>query len=124
MPYKLVRDGDKYFVTSPHGHYLSHHPLSLEQATRQKTAVTLSELRKEHRLPERMPAHHIKEEHVVHHSEMKKHHDREAMAGATWVPTTRDQIHVHHVLPVSDVFAPLPPPAHFLRKELHYASHG
>ena len=48
MPYSLVRDGDKYYVKSPHGHYLSKHPLSHEQAMKQETAVRLTELRRDH----------------------------------------------------------------------------
>jgi hypothetical protein len=48
MPYKLVQDDKGYYVVSPHGHYLSKHPLSHEQAIKQETAVRLTELRKEH----------------------------------------------------------------------------
>jgi len=65
MPYSLKRDGDKYFVVSPHGHYLSKHPLSHEQAMKQETAVRLTELRKEH--PHYAPAlagKHEDEDHV------------------------------------------------------------
>jgi len=52
MPYTLQKSGAgfKVFV---HGRPLSHHPLSHAMAERQQTAVQLSELRKEGRIPRR-----------------------------------------------------------------------
>jgi len=124
MPYKLVRDGAGYYVVSPHGHYLSKHPLSMEQATRQKTAVTLIETRREHKTAERIPMHHMDESHV-HKIDEKDHDGREELAGSTFVPVSRDRVHIHGVIPTRDVFAPMPMPAHELRsKAMMYSSHG
>jgi len=128
MPYSLVRDGDKYYVRSPHGHYLSHHPLSHEQALRQETSVRLTELRKEGRIAARDPPHHKHEEHVhKHHSVHAKEHSAPHLdsMGLPFVPAPRDAIHMHGIIETKNVFAPLPLPAHHLRGHgMKYSSHG
>ena len=53
MPYVLRRYGEGYRVYSASGTPLSKGPLSLEQAKKQKTAVTLSYLRREGRIAQR-----------------------------------------------------------------------
>lgn len=122
MPYKLVRDDKGYYVVSPHGHYLSKHPLSHEDAMKQETAVRLSELRKEGRGPP--PPHHHSEEHV--HKVEKEHHSGHLDAmGLPFVPAPRDAVHKHGIIKTSDIFAPLPLPLHHLRgKGEKYSSHG
>ena len=123
MPYRLVASGDKYYVVSPHGHYLSKHPLSHEEAMKQSTAVRLTELRKEGRLAPR-PDHHHSEEHV--HKMEKEHHSGHMDAmGLPFVPAPRDAVHKHGLIPTRDIFAPLPVPLHHLRgKGMKYAAHG
>jgi hypothetical protein len=56
MPYVLRKYGEGYRVYSVNGTPLSNHPLSLEQAKKQKTAATLSYLRKEGRIAQRKGA--------------------------------------------------------------------
>jgi len=124
MPYKLVRDDKGYYVVSPHGHYLSKHPLSHEDAMKQETAVRLTELRKEgHKMA---PAHHSAEEHVHKVEKEKEHHSGHLDAmGLPFVPAPRDAVHKHGIIKTSDIFAPLPVPLHHLRgKGEKYSSHG
>ena len=124
MPYKLVGDDKGYYVVSPHGHYLSKHPLSHEQAMKQETAVRLTELRKEGRGPP--PPHHHSEEHVHKMEKEKEHHSGHLDAmGLPFVPAPRDAVHKHGIIKTSDIFAPLPLPLHHLRgKGEKYSSHG
>lgn len=127
MPYSLKRDGDKYFVVSPHGHYLSKHPLSHEQAMKQETAVRLTELRKEH--PHYAPAlagKHEDEDHVHKVEKEKEHHSGKLDAmGLPFVPAPRDAVHKHGIIKTSDIFAPLPLPLHHYRGTGEkYSSHG
>jgi hypothetical protein len=128
MPYKLVRDDKGYYVVSPHGHYLSKHPLSHEQAKKQETAVRLTELRKEH--PHYAPAlagkQHSEEQHVHKMKEEKEHHSGHLDAlGLPFVPAPRDAVHKHGIIKTSDIFAPLPLPLHHLRGTgQKYSSHG
>jgi len=151
MPYSLKRDGDKYFVVSPHGHYLSKHPMSHEQAIKQETAVRLTELRKEH--PHYAPAlagkhdddddddddeeeeeeeeeeyteeeiAKIREEHIA---KVKAHHKGHLDAmGLPFVSAPHDAVHKHGIIKTSDVFAPLPLPLHHLRGTgMKYSAHG
>ena len=122
MPYSIRREGDGYYVVSPHGHYLSHKPMTLEQATRQSSAVRLTELRKDHTIAERQPSYHADQSHTSTHSPANPdptHMGREYLAGSTWVPVGREAVHVHGIIPTRDVFAPLPLPAHHLRKSIH-----
>lgn len=56
MPYVLRKYRDGYRVYSQSGTPLSNHPLSLDQAKKQKTAATLSYLRKEGRIAQRKGA--------------------------------------------------------------------
>lgn len=93
MPYHLTHKDGGYFVVSPHGHYLSKHPLTKEQAMKQETAVRLTEIRKN-------------------------------AEGVPFVPVSRDMVHKHQVLPTRDIFAPLPLPTHYLRKQQNYATTG
>lgn len=124
MPYKLVRDGDGYYVVSPHGTYLSKSPLSYEQAIKQKTAVTLSELRKEKQIAGVSLRHHPEQSHVykIHHVGDAK----EELVGATHVPVSRDTLgNKGRTIPIRDIFAPLPLPHHHLPgKGMTYTSHG
>ena len=126
MPYKLVKSQGGYFVVSPHGHYLSKHPLSQADAMKQETAVRLTELRKEHRIPERV----MKGEHQHHTHSMKEVEDggqkevKTDAEGMVFVPVSRDMVHKHQIISTENIFAPLPLPAHFLHKKLSYASHG
>jgi len=125
MPYKLVHSqGEGYYVVSPHGHYLSKHPLTHEQAMKQETAVRLTELRKEHKIPDRPIKHHPEHSHVHHHSVVahdgQKMHKEDA-SGALFVPVGRDIVHPYQVIPTRDIFAPLPLPAHHLRKKYDYS---
>ena len=114
MPYKLVASGDnKYYVVSPHGNYLSKHPLTKETALRQKTAVRLTELRKEN--PHYAPGlQHANEEHVHKVKEEAQTGRLDAM-GLPFVPAPRDAVHKHGIIKTSDIFAPLPLPTHHLR---------
>ena len=125
MPYKLVGDDKGYYVVSPHGHYLSKHPLSHEQAMKQETAVRLTELRKEGKIAPR-PAHHHSEDHVPKVEKEKEHHSGHLDAmGLPFVPAPRDAVHKHGIIKTSDIFAPLPLPLHHLRgKGEKYSSHG
>jgi len=125
MPFSLVRDGDKYYVKSPHGHYLSKHPLSHEQAMKQSTAVRLTELRKMH--PHYAPAlagKHEDEDHV--HKTKEEHHSGHLDAmGIPFTPAPRDAVHRQGIIKTSDVFAPLPLPLHHLRGTgQKYSTHG
>jgi len=125
MPYSLVASGDKYYVKSPHGHYLSKHPLSHEQAVKQSTAVRLTELRKEH--PHYAPAlagKHEDEDHV--HKTKEEHHSGKLDAmGIPFTPAPRDAVHRQGIIKTSDVFAPLPLPLHHLRGTgQKYSTHG
>jgi hypothetical protein len=126
MPYKLVGDDKGYYVVSPHGHYLSKHPLSHEQAMKQETAVRLTELRKEHPhyAPELVGKH--KDEGHVH-----KMPDGSVMTGKMdamglpFTPAPRDAVHRHGIIPVRDIFAPLPLPLHHYRGTgQKYSAHG
>ena len=122
MPYSLVRHDGGYVVRSPHGHYLSQHPLTYEQAHKQSTAVRLTELRHQHIIPERQQSHHSGQSHTTTHSPTNPdptHYGREYLAGSTWVPVSRDAVHIHGVIPTRDIFSPLPLPAHHLRKSIH-----
>lgn len=85
MPYKLVAhaSGDKYFVVSPHGHYLSKQPMSHDDALKQETAVRLTE------------------------NADKLNIDKK---GLPWTPAPRDAVHEHGIIKTSDIFAPLPLP--------------
>ena len=125
MPYKLVGDDKGYYVVSPHGHYLSKHPLSHEQAMKQETAVRLTELRKEH--PHYAPGlvgKHKDEDHV--HKTKEEHHSGHLDAmGLPFVPAPRDAVHKHGVIKTRDVFAPLPLPLHHYRGTGQtYSAHG
>jgi hypothetical protein len=128
MPYSLVASGDKYFVRSPHGHYLSKHPLSHEQAVKQETAVRLTELRKEHPhyASDLAGKQHHSEEHVHKVEKGKEHHSKHMDAmGLPFVPAPRDAVHKHGIIKTSDIFAPLPLPLHHLRGTgQKYSSHG
>lgn len=107
---------------SPHGHYLSEKPLTKEQALKQETAVRLTELRREHKIPERQQSYHSEQSHTTTHSPSHpdaNYHAREYLAGSTWVPVGREAVHIHGIIPTKDVFAPLPLPAHHLRKSIH-----
>jgi len=124
MPYRLVASGDKYYVVSPHGHYLSKHPLSHEEAMKQETAVRLSELRKEGRLAPALAGKHADEDHVQKTKE--EHHSGKMDAlGLPFVPAPRDKVHKHGIIPTRDIYAPLPLPMHHLRGTgMKYSSHG
>jgi hypothetical protein len=114
MPYKLVASGDKFFVVSPHGQYLSNHPLTKDAAQKQQTAVRLTELRKEN--PHYAPGlqHAANEDHVHKVSEEGQTGRLDAM-GLPFVPAPRDAVHKHGIIKTSDIFAPLPLPTHHLR---------
>jgi len=126
MPYKLVRDDKGYYVVSPHGHYLSKHPLTHEMAKKQETAVRLTELRKEH--PHYAPAlagKHADEDHVHKMPDGSMMTGKMDAMGLPFVPAPRDAVHKHGIIKTSDVFAPLPVPLHHLRgKGEKYSSHG
>ena len=126
MPYKLVRDDKGYYVVSPHGHYLSKHPLTHEMAKKQETAVRLTELRKEH--PHYAPAlagKHADEDHVHKMPDGSMMTGKMDAMGLPFVPAPRDAVHKHGIIKTSDVFAPLPVPLHHLRgKGEMYSSHG
>lgn len=127
MPYSLVKGEGGYFVVSPHGHYLSKHPLTKEDAMKQETAVRLTELRREHKLPERTPSHHSHQSHTHHLTKHKEEGMKEVKTdaeGMVFVPVSRDVVHRHQILPTRDIFAPLPLPVHYLRKDQHYATTG
>jgi hypothetical protein len=127
MPYKLVAGQGGYFVVSPHGHRLSSHPLTKEQAMKQETAVRLTEMRKEGKMPEKAdPKHHPEQSHthhLGHHLDGQQHHKFDA-EGLLFVPVSRDMVHKHQIIPTRDIFAPLPLPAHFNHKNLEYANTG
>jgi hypothetical protein len=104
MPYKLVASGDKYYVVSPHGQYLSNHPLTKDAAQKQQTAVRLTELRKEN--PHYAPRlqHAANEEHV-HKVQEKMRSGRLDAMGLPFVPAPRDAVHKHGIIKTSDIFA-------------------
>ena len=111
MPYRIVSGDGGYYVVSPHGHYLSHKPLSYEEAHKQETAVRLSELRTEHRIPDRQMAHHPAQSHTASiHEPM--HPSRHHLTGSTWVPVSKSVIRI----PEKKIVYPVPIPAHELMK--------
>lgn len=126
MPYSLVRDGDKYYVKSPHGHYLSKHPLSHDQAMKQETAVRLTELRRDH--PHYAPGlvgKHKDEDHVHKMPDGSMMTGKMDAMGLPFVPTPRDAVHKHGIIKTSDIFAPLPLPLHHYRGTgQKYSTHG
>jgi len=124
MPYKLVKSQGGYFVISPHGHYLSKHPLSHAEAMKQETAVRLTELRKEHKIADKPMSHHPEHSQVHHHSTVahEGQKDRkEDASGALFVPVGRELVHPYQLIPTRDIFSPLPLPQHHLRRKLNYS---
>lgn len=128
MPYHIGHRDGGYFVISPHGHKLSSHPMTYEQAMKQETAVRLTELRAHNPhyaskdIMGTKGEEHVHTHHAVHHEHQKKH--KTDAEGLLFVPVSRELVHPKQTIPTSDVFAPLPMPTHHLRKTEHYTSHG
>ena len=112
MPYKIVSGDGGYYVLSPHGHYLSHNPLTYEQAFKQSTAVRLSELRTEN-VHERPVAHHPAQSHTMSTATPlpARHH----LTGSTYVPVSKDVISI----PEKAIVYPVRIPDHELRKRTY-----
>jgi hypothetical protein len=107
MPYKLVASGDKYFVVSPHGHYLSKHSMSHDDALKQETAVRLTEIQ-QHAAP-KTPKSAMDHVHTIKDTAESSKPHLDAL-GVPWTPAPRDAVHIHGIIKTSDIFAPLPLP--------------
>ena len=114
MPYKLVASGNKFYVMSPHGQYLSKQPLTKDAVLKQQTAVRLTELREKNPHYATGLQQAANEEHVHKVKDEARTGRLDAM-GLPFVPAPRDAVHKHGIIKTSDIFAPLPLPTHHLR---------